>query len=250
MILKKTLLNTVKILTVIAVFIVSSCNNPIFDPIDKDGGWCGTKPPINTSCNTTGTIVSVTCGTGVLGNLWIKVDGSNDLLIQPCEQSFQTFAPLVFSEGDRVKFSYSELTKPGECDQQITCLAALPYHKKTILHCITKIPNTDCGSIIINKNATYDNTVSILNASLTGSTLTLKIGYSGCNEQPKSNFELQWNGDLLESLPLQTTLFLNSKNRQMCQAYFTQELCFDISKLKANQNQTVKVKIQDSEVIF
>ena len=236
----------VKAFALAVILGISACNNPCFDPAEPGGG--GSKPPVSKNCNLTGTMVRVTCGVSIYDNLWIKMD--NGTYIQPCEQSFQTFNALIFTEGQRVKFSYRKIDGPSSCDDQVICLAALPPHTSAIIDCIDGINpgNPACGSLVV-KPEPEGGPVNVLEASVTGNYLKLKVGHGGCSPMPDDEFVLSWNGALMKSLPAQAELFIQSKTTQLCQAYFTKELCFDISKLR-QEDQAITIRIQDHQVSF
>lgn len=78
----------------------------------------------------------------------------------------------------------------------------------------------------------------------------LKINFSsgGCNGA-SWKLKLIDSGDVLESNPAQRNLRLSLKNDELCEAYITKELTFDISNLKVDGNQ-VQLKIMNSEEII
>lgn len=236
-----------KVLAVALVLAISACN-PFGDDEPGGGGGGGNKPPVK-DCSLNGTMVRVMCGVSLYDNLWIRMD--NGTFIQPCDQSFQTFQALDFKEGDRVQFSYRKINGPSACDQMVRCLAAVPQHTPAIIDCIrvTDPAEGDCGSLLT-KPEPEGGHVTVLNAAISGNMLKLKIGYSGCSQMPDSEFELTWNGALAKSLPPQAQLYINSIRTEACQAYFTKDLCFDISAIRYAANQPVKVIIQDREIIF
>lgn len=245
--MKHVLLTTLKVLVVGVILTLASCDVPWMDPIDG-GGNGGPKPPTNNDCRIEGTIVKVPCGVGVYGDLWIRT--KEGVLLQPVEQSFQTLCPIVLHEGDKVKFGYRLKRGPNPFDSAITCLIAIPQHTKIIIDCIQVVPNKGCGSLLLGDSLSDDNSVRVLEATIVGSQLKLLVGYSGCGVKPASNFELFWDGNVQESMPLQTRVYLHAKQQEFCQAYFTQELCYDVRMLKSKQNGSVKIQIQDKEVLF
>jgi len=245
--MKHALFTTLKVLVVSVILTLVSCDVPWLDPIDG-GGKGGTNPPTNVDCRMEGTIVKVPCGVGVYGDLWIQTQNGD--LLQPVEQSFQTLNPIALNEGDKVKFGYRIKRGPNAFDSAITCLIAIPPHIKITIDCVQVVPQKGCESLLMGDSLSDDNSVHVLEATIVGSQLKLLVGYSGCGVKPASNFDLFWDGNLQESMPLQTRLYLNAKQQEFCQAYFTQELCYDISMLKSMQNGPVKIHIQDKEVIF
>ncbi|MCD6543736.1 MAG: hypothetical protein J7K34_04440 [Flavobacteriaceae bacterium] len=78
----------------------------------------------------------------------------------------------------------------------------------------------------------------------------LKINFSsgGCNGD---TWELKLidSEDILESLPPQRNLRLSLKNEELCEAYITKELTFDISNLQVDGNQ-VQLNITNSDEII
>lgn len=245
--MKHVLFTTLKVLVVGVILSMASCDVPWMDPIDG-GGNGGNKPSTNNDCRLEGTIVRVPCGVGIYGDLWIQT--KDGILLQPVEQSFQTLCPIVLNEGDKVKYGYRIKRGGNPFDSAITCLIAIPSHIKIIVDCIQVVPNKNCASLLIGNTPTDDLSVRVLEASISGNQLKLLVGYSGCSEKPASNFDLFWDGNMQESSPLQTTVYLKAKKEEFCQAYFTQELCYDIRMLKNKHNGTIKVHIQDKEVLF
>lgn len=70
--------------------------------------------------------------------------------------------------------------------------------------------------------------------SLTGDTLTLKLGYSGCDIK---DVNMVFSNYFLESIPVQAHAFLPQIN-QACLAYFEKEYQFDLSPLKNSFNES------------
>lgn len=246
--MKHALFTTLKVLVVGVILSLASCDVPWMDPIDG-GGNGGSKPPANNDCRLEGTIVRVPCGLGVYGDLWIRT--KDGILLQPVEQSFQTLCPIVLNEGDKVKYGYRIKKRGGNpFDSAITCLIALPSHIKIIVDCIQVVPEKGCTDLLMGDSLADDNSVHVLEAKVVGGQLKLLVGYSGCGTKPASNFNLFWDGNMQESMPLQTRVYLNAKQQEFCQAYFTQELCYDIRMLKNKHNGPIKVFIQDKEVLF
>ncbi len=245
--MKNVIFATLRVLVVGVILTLASCDVPWMDPIEG-GGNGGPKPPTNNDCRLEGTIVKVPCGVGVYGDLWIRT--KDGILLQPVEQSFQTLCPIVLNEGDKVKFGYRIKRGGNPFDSAITCLIAIPAHVKIIVDCIQVVPEKGCAALLKGDSLVDDNSVRVLEASVSGGQLKLLVGYSGCGTKPASNFELFWDGNVQESMPLQTRLYLNAKQQEFCQAYFTQELCYDIRALKSKNSGPIKVKIQDKEVVY
>lgn len=235
----------IKVMALVLTLSLSACDNPFFE----DGDW-GNKPDKNkpsATCTISGTMVRVQCGVSIYDGLWIRTKEGK--LLQPCSQSFQTLCPIVLAEGDEVKFSYRTQKGTSSCDSMITCMVALPPHQSVIIDCITRVGPV-APSLQIDEQAQHDNSVQVLDAQLSGNIIKLKVGYSGCAVKPASQFKLLWNGSFKESNPVQVDLFLNDMKPEACQAYFTQELEFDISILKASGVRPLKINLQQFSVTY
>lgn len=249
--IKHSLFTAVKLTAVAFMLTLASCDSPWFDPIDDGGGNGGGKPPVIQDCNVTGTMVRVICGASIYDGLWIRTD--NGKLLQPCQQSFQTLCPIVLKEGDRVKFSYRELKGPSPCDEMITCAAVNPPHKTVIIDCINGLSGKPLpvdslsgkiGKLVIGQPV--DNaSVHVLSAGLKNDLLTLMVGYSGCSEHDAKDFSLIWDGNVHESSPAQVYFSIDESRKEACQAYFTQELTFDISEVRKNTTGPIIIHIKD-----
>lgn len=240
-----------RVFAVAAMLLTSACNHPLFDWEEPGGG--GGKPghPVVTDCKVRGKVVRVMCGTSIYDNFWIQTpDGK---YYRPCEQSFQTLCPIGLKEGDHVMFSYRKLPNCKSCDDKITCLAALPPFTNVVIDCIQVLPQTDCEALVLDRNVSSENNyLHVINAAVEGRFLKLKIGYSGCNVLPKSAFRLSWTGAFAKSLPPQADLFvnINGVTPTVCQAYFTTDLCFDVSSLKSSSSQPVQINIGGHQILF
>lgn len=245
----KSLRIALKVLAITAILGLTACDNPFFDWDEPGGGKPG-KPPVVNDCNQYGKLVAVTCGPSIYDNLWIQT-GENEYL-RPCDQSFQTICPLNLHAGDQVKFSYRKINNCTKCKEQITCSAVVPKHTHVIIDCINVIPSSDCQSLIIDQDAKEDNNyIHVISAAIEGRFLKLKIGYSGCSQLPKEAFKLSWNGSFAKSLPPQVWLFPGlTVTPTMCQAYFTTELCYDVSALKVSAAREVQINIGEHSLLF
>jgi hypothetical protein len=244
----KSLINvsaTLKVLVLMVVLSLSSCNNPFFDPSDwgKDGGQ---KPDPKTDCSINGKMVKIPCGASIYGALWIQTNDGK--LLQPCDQSFKTLCPIVLAEGDQIKFSYHEIKGGSPCDSLIMCMIAQPPHKSVVIDCLTNI-GSPTPSLQIDPTAKQENNISVLEAKILGNILKLKVGYSGCNTKTNDTFKLYWDGSLAKSNPAKAYLTIVDTEPQACQAYFTQDLEFDISLLKT-YGSPVQVNIQNISILY
>jgi hypothetical protein len=69
----------------------------------------------------------------------------------------------------------------------------------------------------------------LLEWSVRGPLLNLRVGYSGC--QPDHAFALWMSGGFMESMPPRAALTLVHESQELCDAYFTRELGFDLGPL-------------------
>jgi hypothetical protein len=90
-----------------------------------------------------------------------------------------------------------------------------------------------------------------MDAKIEGSKLILNIGFSGCNNRAKDRFKLVAK-PTNESNMLTYEVKLTDERVELCQAYFTDDICFDISSMKHLIDGRVKVRIVgfDKELIY
>lgn len=136
--------------------------------------------------------------------------------------------------------------------------------KKALLLTLIGLAILSCSKNDNNKNSvncdfeTAINTEQYVNApsdQLTINSLVindncLKINFSsgGCNGNTWK-LKLIDSGDVAESLPPQRNLRLSLKNEELCEAYITKELTFDISNIQVEGNQ-VQLNITNSDKII
>ncbi|MDP1725342.1 MAG: hypothetical protein Q8M15_01060 [Bacteroidota bacterium] len=225
----KSYLKPVLLVTLLFVLSQSACKKGWLDWLKNEPDK---KPPISRSTSVTGSMVRVICGVSIYDNLWIKTDEGKYL--QPCEQSFLTFAALYFKEGDRVKVDYRPSVNATHCDTMITCTAINPVHQRVIIDAINKIPDTNCSPIqIVNNYSTITKAQSnIMFAEVQNNCLRIKMGFSGCDANTK-RFQVVCDGTthVLNGTPTYLVK-ITDINPQMCQAYFEDEISCDISAFK------------------
>lgn len=237
-----------RVLAITVILGLTACNNPFFDWDEPGGGKPG-KPPVVNDCSQSGKMVAITCGPSIYGNLWIQAE--NNEYLRPCDQSFQTLLPIDLKEGDQVKFSYRKINNCTACKNKITCSAVVPKHTHVIIDCINVVPSAECPALTFEENAGKENYIHVINAAMDGRFLKLKIGYGGCGKLPNEAFKLSWNGSFAKSLPAQVWLFPGMNvTPTVCQAYFTTELCYDVSSLKANYNGQLQINIGEHSILF
>ena len=89
------------------------------------------------------------------------------------------------------------------------------------------------------------NPLNINSLEINDSCLKINFSSSGCSGE---TWELKLidSEDILESNPPQRNLRLSLKNEELCEAYITNELTFDISSLKVDGSQ-VKLNITNDD---
>lgn len=231
----------------VSLFLLSSCKR---DP--KEGGWGNDKPkdPVSKNCTISATVVSVPCGMGFWGNLWLLSDKGE--YFQPCDITFLPIVPIELKEGDKVMFSYQGLDyKHARCEYKIMCAVVQPKAYKVLINCIQVLtPTTQRGkckdlTTVPAQNHRTPEKVSILSAFVQDNYLKTVIGYSGCNPRHEK-ISLHWDGSYAKSNPPQVFFELgNLPEAQMCQAYFMDTLCFDISSInKLGSPMPVSIKLK------
>jgi hypothetical protein len=134
------------------------------------------------------------------------------------------------------------------------CVAAISCSKDPIFGddnkggCHGRDPKpTSCESVKVDTNAyggPIDCTMNenIKRAWIEGDNLKVEVAYSGCNQH---DFDLTWNGAWLKSLPAQAHVnLMDNTGEQMCDAYFTHTLCFDISQMRnGNSPRTIQIHL-------
>ena len=107
--------------------------------------------------------------------------------------------------------------------------------------------NCDFGTIISAEqytNAPADQ-LEINNLTINDNCLKINFSSGGCDG---NTWELKLidSGDIMESNPPRRNLRLSLKNEELCEAYITKELTFDISNLKVDGNK-VQLNIINSD---
>jgi hypothetical protein len=107
-----------------------------------------------------------------------------------------------------------------------------------------KTANQACGATVVVSQSAYNgvNTVnySITNAVINGNCLEITFGSSGCSGGTWVT-KLVDSGAILDSNPMQRMLKLDLTNNELCTAVFTKTVSFDISPLKVDGSNTVRL---------
>ncbi len=249
----KKLILTMKPIVLLAMILslsLSSCKKGWWGYDEENGNGNGGGGN-GVSISAKGTVVVQGCGLSIYGkNLWIKLDDGT--LLQPCAQSFKTLCPIILHEGDRVDLKYSKYK--GEMKSfEIYCKIANFRFTRATIDFINVIGNVNCPYVQMAPN--YDELktamASIIDAKIVGSKLVLKVGFGGCNNKAKDRFKLVAK-PTNESNMLTYEVKLIDEKEELCQAYFTDEICFDIAPFKYLIDGNVKVRIVgfDNEFIF
>lgn len=114
--------------------------------------------------------------------------------------------------------------------------------------------NTDCDQKGIVSDFMYGNApadpVSILETEILGDCLRIKFGSSGCSGE-------SWKVHLVASemeyfsIPPQRDLRLSLENPELCEAYITREITFDVKDLRTSANMVqLNIVNGDTSVIY
>lgn len=101
-------------------------------------------------------------------------------------------------------------------------------------------------SVVINKELNLDvnDPFEILDAKISGETLSITVQYSGGCE--KHEFDLFGNGIYMKSLPPQTSVILVHKaNNDKCRSLIEKVIEFDVSNLKYGKSGPVMINLQN-----
>lgn len=231
------------------------CKNP-YDP-DGNGGVKPDSIPMD--CKVMANVVKMPYGSSIYGNLWFKTGDGQTYL--PCQKSFITQGTLELQEGDRVRFGYRNLPPNEDCLKDLPELAlmdAIPLNYQPVsIDCIQLITKcgttpTPCYYLQIDNKQYQDEFATVLECKMIGSELKVKIGYSGCSPLTNASFKLVWNGSLLKSSPPQAVLHVvtDKVNQTNCEAYFVNELCFDVQEIKKRSQQPVLLHIGKHQIRY
>lgn len=198
---------------------------------DEDGPGKGGNNGGGNNAIVKGTIIKFDCGASYYGNnYWIRTDDGK--LLQPCDQSFVTFCGIILKEGDRVEFKYSKYIGSIK-DYEVFCKSNIVFSRVTIDFINVINTNSSCLPVSISKDFDQLNIagVNIMNAKIENNKLVLNIGFSGCDNATK-RFQLIAK-ELPNAGPIPAfEVKMTDDNTQMCQAYFTMEICYDLTPLK------------------
>lgn len=241
------------ILAMILGLTLGSCKKGWFDDENGPGGGNGgggNGGGGGAPTKTMGTMVRFDCGNTIYdGNLWIRTDAGQ--LIQPCEQSFMTTCPIPLKDGDRVEVAFRKYTGSIKGFELYCKIASFPFTRAVIDFIAATETKKSTGSVVITPD--YDQLetggVHVIAAELEGNKLMLEVGIGGCDNNTES-LELVGKPEVNNDMPTFSLKVVNKKP-QMCQAYFTERLFFDVSSLKNSYGKTrLKIEGVDQEILF
>jgi len=95
-----------------------------------------------------------------------------------------------------------------------------------------------------------DDHLTINSIEIIGDCLIIDFGSSGCDGNTWQ-LKLIDEGVILESYPSQRNLRLSLKNEEVCDAYFTKEVSFDISQLQVEGDKVLlNIKGYEGQVLY
>lgn len=250
--MKKTILKMkpIIILAMILSLGITSCKKGWWGYEDGPGGG-GNGGGNDSKTHVQGTVYGQECGLGIYGNgLWIRLDDGT--LLQPCDQSFQTLVPIELNEGDRVELSCSSYKGSYPSFEKDCKIKVISFKRATIDFINVLGGKTDgCKPIPILENFEERDAamVNILDAKVVDSKLKLHIGFGGCspnNKRFSAIALLNYSNDI----PTYEIKLVDA-NPELCQAYFTDDLCFDLESIrKPSSSKRVRVILSGSNQIF
>lgn len=111
----------------------------------------------------------------------------------------------------------------------------------------------DCDKVVIISEDEYknapDSPVSINEMRIMGNCLKIKFSASGCDGN-SWDVKLIDMGAVAESNPCQRTLRLSLDNKEMCEAYITKEVSFDIKDLQIIGDEKVHLNVSGIPLTF
>lgn len=111
----------------------------------------------------------------------------------------------------------------------------------------------DCDQVVIISEDEYknapDSQVSISDMTITGNCLNVKFSASGCSGNTWA-VKLVDSGIIAKSYPCLRNLRLSLDNKEMCEAYITKEISFDIENLQIEGNNSVQLNVSGIPILY
>ncbi len=117
---------------------------------------------------------------------------------------------------------------------------------------VADIPKCDYDVIISREKfeSAKSSGFTINDLKIDNNCLKVNLSSGGCDGSTWV-FELIDSGILLESNPAQRNLFLSLKNEELCNAYITKEVTFDVSELKAGNDKVfLNITNTDDSILY
>ena len=122
-----------------------------------------------------------------------------------------------------------------------------------IIGCQQEIIESTCDQVVLIDNYAYNNNSSsnftINSVEIVDNCLKINFGASGCDGNSWQE-KLIDSGNVLESYPAQRNLIFNLENSELCLAYFTKEVSFDISSLQIDSESSLILNIDNGDNNF
>jgi hypothetical protein len=117
-----------------------------------------------------------------------------------------------------------------------------------IISCKQEIIETSCDQEVFINNDAYNNNSSanftINSVEIEDNCLIINFGASGCDGSSWQE-KLIDSEEILESIPVQRNLIFSLENSEICLAYFTKEVSFDISSLQISSESSMVLNIEN-----
>ena len=117
-----------------------------------------------------------------------------------------------------------------------------------IISCKQEIIETTCDQeVFISSNAYNNNSsanLTINSVAIVDNCLIINFGASGCDGSSWQE-KLIDSEEILESSPVQRNLIFSLENSEICLAYFTKEVSFDISSLQISSESSMVLNIEN-----
>lgn len=122
-----------------------------------------------------------------------------------------------------------------------------------IISCTQEETQSTCDQTVLIDSYAYNNNESsfftINNIEIIDNCLFINFGASGCDAN-SWQVKLIDSESILESFPVQRNLIFSLENNELCLAYITKDISFDISSLQLNDQSSVLINIENGENDF
>jgi hypothetical protein len=159
--------------------------------------------------------------------------------------------------GKKYRIAYQEVTCPKEGCDVIDPGFGIGEMKCISITCLELAEINDCLGSVMNPdkfNEQFSN--SIRGLKVNGDAFKIQVGFSGCDRAAIKNFKLALRFTMARCPDNNNRMFLAkvlSPDIQTCQAYFQEEVCFDLSQLRNymvaeayDMSQPVTIRLQNT----